>query len=297
MIGIYKLTSPNNKSYVGQSINVEWRLNSYKNLRCKQQVKIYNALLKYGWKNFTVEYLEIITDISDDLLIRNKLNELEVYYINKYDCVNNGYNIRHGGLNGGLSQSSRDKISKANKGKVFSIEHLKKLSESHKGYIMPEEQRRKIGVRSKEIGISSKTRLKMVESRRGYRPTKDTLEKSSKSHIRKSVLQYDLNGNFIKEWECAVYANKELNIVLSMIYGCCLNNGINRTAGGFMWKYKNGNKIPHKIVNEYAEFRKSRPKCCKCNSFVRYRDAILQKKDKYVCRKCKRLQTSILLGS
>ena len=48
MIGIYKITSPSNKIYIGQSINIERRFNSYKNLsHCKQQIKLYNSLQKY----------------------------------------------------------------------------------------------------------------------------------------------------------------------------------------------------------------------------------------------------------
>ena len=48
MIGIYKITSPNNKVYIGQSVDIEKRLKRYKNLNCKKQSKIYNSLNKYG---------------------------------------------------------------------------------------------------------------------------------------------------------------------------------------------------------------------------------------------------------
>ena len=58
----------------------------------------------------------------------------------------------------------------------------------------------------------------------------------------KCVLQYDLNGNFIKEWEYISLASKELDICLSSIGQCC--KGKLKKAGGFVWKYKeveNGN--------------------------------------------------------
>jgi len=35
MIGIYKITSPSNKVYIGQSINIEKRFKSYKRYDCK----------------------------------------------------------------------------------------------------------------------------------------------------------------------------------------------------------------------------------------------------------------------
>ena len=48
MIGIYKITSPTKKIYIGQSINIEYRIESYKKLiRCKKQIKLYNSLKKY----------------------------------------------------------------------------------------------------------------------------------------------------------------------------------------------------------------------------------------------------------
>ena len=58
MIGIYKITSPNNKVYIGQSVDIEKRLKRYKNLNCKKQSKIYNSLNKYGVENHIFEIIE-----------------------------------------------------------------------------------------------------------------------------------------------------------------------------------------------------------------------------------------------
>ena len=49
MIGIYKITSPTNKIYIGQSIDIENRFTKYKSLDCKNQVRLYNSLKKYGF--------------------------------------------------------------------------------------------------------------------------------------------------------------------------------------------------------------------------------------------------------
>ena len=53
----------------------------------------------------------------------------------------------------------------------------------------------------------------------------------------KSVLQYDLNMNLIKEWNDITQASKELNIYNSNISTCC--KGKLKTTGGYIWKYKN----------------------------------------------------------
>lgn len=109
-IGIYKITNPKGKVYVGQSRNLIKRKNGYKNLRCKNQTKLYNSLKKYGWEN---HIFEIIEECPLKLL-----NKKEIYYINEYNSIEEGLNLRGGGVGGGsLSQETKDKISKALKGR------------------------------------------------------------------------------------------------------------------------------------------------------------------------------------
>jgi len=51
------------------------------------------------------------------------------------------------------------------------------------------------------------------------------------------ILQYDLEGNFIQEWESIAEANRKLNIAQGNI--CKILKGKWKTCGGFIWKYKN----------------------------------------------------------
>lgn len=53
---------------------------------------------------------------------------------------------------------------------------------------------------------------------------------------RKFILQFDLNGTFIREWKSLTKASKTLNIVCSNI--CNVVLGKRKTAGGFIWRYK-----------------------------------------------------------
>ena len=63
------------------------------------------------------------------------------------------------------------------------------------------------------------------------------LYKIGKNHPRnKKVLQYDLNGNFIKEWEGVSYLCKNKNYSQGNISACCRNE--RKNAYGFIWKYK-----------------------------------------------------------
>lgn len=51
------------------------------------------------------------------------------------------------------------------------------------------------------------------------------------------ILQFNLNNEFIREWECSMEIQRELNIYHSNITKCC--KGIQKTAGGYVWRYKN----------------------------------------------------------
>ena len=88
---VYCHTFPNGKKYIGitkTSIDKRWRYGAGYNT----QPKIARAIAKYGWKNITHEVLAVGLD-------RDKANEMEQYYIAKYDTYNNGYNATIGGDN------------------------------------------------------------------------------------------------------------------------------------------------------------------------------------------------------
>lgn len=58
------------------------------------------------------------------------------------------------------------------------------------------------------------------------------IEKVANSH-KKPILQFDLNGNFICEWECATDVGKEVRVHI-----CDCLKGRLKSAYGFIWKYK-----------------------------------------------------------
>jgi len=60
----------------------------------------------------------------------------------------------------------------------------------------------------------------------------------------KKVYQYDLEGNFIKEWKNAREAYKELNIDFKKISSCCNNK--RKQTHGFMWSFKKESKQQYK---------------------------------------------------
>lgn len=151
MIGIYKITSPRGKVYVGQSRNIERRRKRYHALRdCKGQPKLYNSIVKYGFSEHVFEVLE-------ECLVE-ELNRRERYWQDFYNVLEGGLNcvlVPADGLTKVLSAETLSNMSKAKLGKKMppvSEEWLRKrrLRRGPRGPYGPqgphsEEHRRNIG--------------------------------------------------------------------------------------------------------------------------------------------------------
>ena len=94
--GIYTITNNiNNKKYVGLSKNCYKRWYDHKEAARRPKkpyqfrAPIYKAMRKYGIDNFS---FDIIEECPID-----KLKEKEIYWIEKLDTYNNGYNATKGG--------------------------------------------------------------------------------------------------------------------------------------------------------------------------------------------------------
>lgn len=64
-------------------------------------------------------------------------------------------------------------------------------------------------------------------------------EQKWKTHAKK-VLQFTKNGQFVKEFESANDAGRQLGIRVGAICACCNNKPKYKSAYGFVWKYKEG---------------------------------------------------------
>jgi group I intron endonuclease len=130
---IYKITNPNDKIYIGCTIDFKRRLSEYRRLSINGQVKIYNSLSKYG---FDKHVFEIIEECDNDTL-----HEREIYWIKYFNCIEEGLNIRLGNRTGSLTEDTKQKISAALKGRKNT---WIKPGGGVKGYKYTEEQKQKM---------------------------------------------------------------------------------------------------------------------------------------------------------
>jgi len=163
MVYIYKLVSPNSKIYIGQSTNINIRFSQYKHNKCKGQPKLYFALKKYGWNNFTKEILEYV-DIK-------KSDDSERFWISYFNTVVKGLNCEFGGrINKMHCEKTKNKMRNSHVGKKISTETKLKIGNAMRG--------KKHSVETKQkISIANTGKLKSIE----------TIEKMKQAHIGKKL--------------------------------------------------------------------------------------------------------------
>lgn len=154
-----------------------------------------------------------LTDNINNPLIRN-------YYIPNKNFHTTGWGYWTGKVGPHTGYTHSDEVKERQRqmllGTKHSVETKVKMSISHKGLVKTLEHRRNL---SKSLSGVAKTEK----------------HKASLSDSHKiPIIQYDINGNFIKEWAGIIDAQRTLGI--NHIPECC--KGKNKTAGGYKWSYK-----------------------------------------------------------
>lgn len=172
--GIYKITNPKNRIYIGQSVNITRRWGEYSKLSgCGKNTRLINSLKKYGFKTHKFEILHQCNP--------EHLNDLEIYYIDLFQSFNtkNGMNLHSGGNNHTISDETRSKLISShigqeawNKGLTKDTDvRLKKQGERHSikmnGRKASEETKIKMGLARKGKTHSEETKKKLSEKKMG----------------------------------------------------------------------------------------------------------------------------------
>ena len=247
MIGIYEIISPSGRIYIGQSVDVYSRWEYYRRGHCKYQPKLYYSFNKYGWEN---HYKNIIEECSIEHLDEREIHwkqhyidqlgwgkvlfceiydkgggnksettrqKMSLAHKNKTKTPEHKNNISLGKklffLDENRSKYFREKVSKTHKGKKITETTKIKMSKANKGKIISQETRLKIGEKQRGRKLSEEAKLKIGKANKGsIKPkSKEACIKIS-NNLKKPIVQYDLKGKFIKEWDSAKDAGDALNV-------------------------------------------------------------------------------------
>lgn len=269
---VYKIVSPENRIYVGSTIRKsEDRWKDYKTLNCKSQIRLYNSFIKYGVRNHIFKQIwegpieemlkmESILGRLYNVLDREKgLNSQLPKESDKYSCVNEDTRIKMSNsaknkppiseetrrkMSESLKNPSletRTKISNSSKGRTHTQETKDKISKKHKGKKLSKEHIELIrkANKGKQLMLgkkhSNKTKEKISIAKTGIKQSLDHRNKLDNAR-KKPIIQMDLEGNFIREWDSAIDIEKELKINKSRISECCKEKRI--ATKFFKFKYK-----------------------------------------------------------
>ena len=257
----------NGKIYIGQTCNsLSIRAGRKSGIGYKHSTHFYNAIQKYGWENF--EHIILIDSLSLEMA-----NIIEEELIKKYNSMDRkiGYNMMSGGKNKirrqevtdkiaeknrNPSEETRRKMSIASKKRKMTPELREKIRQANIGKKRSEEFRKKMSVLKQNM--SEETRRKIGEAGKGRRQSERQRKLSSKrfkgnKYRAVPIAQYELDGTFIRTWECAMDVENEWDIkhLHSGISACCNNK--KKSSHGYMWRYYNGDDsdiIPLKHDNK-----------------------------------------------
>lgn len=235
--GIYKITSPSGKVYIGQSIDLFRRLKSYfEPSSSKNQTILKHSFDKYGRESHT---FSIIEECEIDLL-----NERERYWQEQYiDKLLNCKLTETSDKTGVCSEQTKINISKGLKKSGKSYQHLKNKVYQYddKGFFIREWDSLRIASRELNIQLSQLSRATKNNSNNksaggflwSYKKLDYLVGKVGQN--KTMVKQKDLDNNLLKEWESISLASIETNTSKSSIIRCC--KGKQKTANGFLWSY------------------------------------------------------------
>jgi len=210
---IYKITNIlNGKLYIGKTIkSLEIRKNNHlKNIRSGHSSKLYNSIRKNGIDCFLWE--EIIKCYNI-----NSLNELECFYIKKYNSFKKGYNMTMGG-DGGDTISMKSNSEKKKQGaKSGNIPWNKGVNMKDIGYTFFKNRKS----RKKFTNIQKKEHSLKIKNSEKFK--KGIKERSPSKQI---IIQDDLGNIWNKLKDFKTYTNlSRFKIMTPLLKGDWKYNG------------------------------------------------------------------------
>lgn len=226
MIGIYKITNPENQVYIGQSCNIKRRFSEYKGIGCSGQIRIYASIMKHGIENHIFEVIKEC-DKSD-------LNNLERYYQNEYDSAGiNGLNLMLTMSDdeiGCHAENTKNKISRSLTGKTLSQYTRDKVRIAMTGRVMYEEWKAKISASQKGRILTADQIMKMRIARSGIKLTPEHCAKISAGNMglkkKGKIVIDEITG---ETWKSISECSRCNSIPITTLYHYLIGDRTNKT--------------------------------------------------------------------
>jgi hypothetical protein len=123
---VYKITNNvNEKLYIGQTTKpIKTRMSEHKSNRTRngyRDSKLYIAMTEIGSENFNIEVIHTVYRESKKEL-REEMERLEKYYIEKLGTMINGYNSTTGGTSFAYDEETKKKMASQNQWKCVKVD-------------------------------------------------------------------------------------------------------------------------------------------------------------------------------
>lgn len=177
--GIYSISSPSGKRYVGSAVDIERRWRSHRLLLCKgthHNIGLQRAAAKYGADKLQFEILELCA--QSVLLAR------EQWYFDNTRCHFNRYLTAGSpgpGPRGEHSPQTRARIGAAHKGRTLPREQVMKMVAARADYRPSAETRAKISASNKGKKRTDEARAKISAYQRTKKYDEATRDKISRA--------------------------------------------------------------------------------------------------------------------
>lgn len=218
---IYKATNKKNgKSYIGRTKNLGQRIRQHINTCEKKDNVFHKDLYEFGYKNFTWEILEL-TDVLQEA------KSFEREYIELFDTVApNGYNMTQSGA-GGIESKTPIIMLTLDGEFVERFDNI--MSATKKGYDKSSIYRC--------LFVDHKTcRGHLFMTEEDYMKNGAKKYRKPISSQKRAVIQCDLQGNYISEFESLSDASDSTGTSRTSISGNLSKRY--KSANGFIWVYK-----------------------------------------------------------
>ena len=169
---VYKaINKKSGNVYIGQTVNtLDIRKEQHIKLSKSKNTHFYNALRSYGETQFEWSVLASANT-------KEELNELEIFYINEYDSIQNGYNMVEGGTGGYNEYAVKSNIKKR-KGKTYEEIYDKEMCKSVKEKLRHSANRyNNFGNFTKEQKIKHAKMGNKARTDGGYKHSEETKQK------------------------------------------------------------------------------------------------------------------------